>query len=178
MGSGRQCLGLRWGPVLGRRGLQRPFFAFGQSGHLPRGHRHQTVHQRSHPPRAPRLRGRGLGALHHRPTPRQRLTLNSGAGVPVSGSNPQLRSSLGPRVYGSRHATRPRGHACSSTSLTKRPPASPQVGQDGPCIPSGDTLHSPVGTSQPKGESQIPEPPTQPTDSASAPPLSQSLPCP
>lgn len=43
MGSGRQRLGSRWGPILGRRGLKRPFFAFSQSGHLPRGHSHQTA---------------------------------------------------------------------------------------------------------------------------------------
>lgn len=36
MGGGRQRPGLRRGPVLGGRGRQRPRFAFGQSGHLPR----------------------------------------------------------------------------------------------------------------------------------------------
>lgn len=35
MSSGQQCLGLGWGPVLGRRGLQTPFSALSQGGYLP-----------------------------------------------------------------------------------------------------------------------------------------------
>lgn len=43
LGSGRQCPGLGWGPVLGGRRLQRPLFAFGLSGHLPRGQRSEPA---------------------------------------------------------------------------------------------------------------------------------------
>lgn len=135
-------------------------------------------------PRAPKVSSHGLGALCHRSTPRRSYSKQRCWRVPGQWLQP-LMTRCRPRRF-QPPCTRepacntPRGARLFFNPTNQAPTCfpPPQVGQEGPCIPSEDTLHSPVGMSETKGESQLPKPSTQPTGSASAPPLSQSLPCP